>query len=153
MHQKNQKWKEALAYYRFFWKSTRIRNKLYKKCLEKPNSELYEKYKYYRNKLNRLKKILKNKTYYERIFENIKGDLKQTWKLINDLTKRDKQESVKETEFEVDKTLINDNKNTLSTWVQTLQRKLRCTLMLHLNLISKETMLNPWCFLQHTRRK
>ena len=78
--------------------STRIKNKLYKKCLEKPNSELYEKYKYYRNKLNRLKKILK-KTYYERKFENIKGDLKQTWKLINDLTKRNKQESVKETEF------------------------------------------------------
>ena len=50
------------------------------------------------------------KTYYERKFENIKGDLKQTWKLINDLTKRNKQESVKETEFKVDNTLINDNK-------------------------------------------
>ena len=36
--------------------------------------------------------------------------MKQTWKLINDLTKRSKQQSVKETEFKVDNTLINDKK-------------------------------------------
>ena len=49
-----------------FIKSTRIKNMLYKKLLSNGNEEPKAKYKYYLNRLNKLKIILKKK-YYELI--------------------------------------------------------------------------------------
>jgi len=54
--------------------------------------------KNYRNRLNKLKNILKRK-YYEQTFDTTKGDIKQTWKLVNDVINRKKKETVNCTEF------------------------------------------------------
>ena len=62
------------------------KNALYKKFLKSKNSIDETKYKTYKNKLTT---ILRNceKSYYERLFESTKGDVKKTWGIINDLIK------------------------------------------------------------------
>ena len=56
-------------------KSSKIKNKLYKKILNNGNEELKARYKYYRNHLSNLKNILKRR-YYEQKFDTAKGDIK-----------------------------------------------------------------------------
>ena len=72
-----------------FIKSSKIKNKLYKKILNNGNEELKAKYKYCRNRLNKLKNILKRR-YYEHKFDTAKSDIKQTWKLVNEVINRKK---------------------------------------------------------------
>ena len=62
--------------------SRKTKNKLYKKYLRKPNEINERKYKRYRNKFNKLKRAAK-KLHYEHKFDEYKGNLKLTWKLIN----------------------------------------------------------------------
>ena len=112
-----------------FIKSSKIKNKLYKKILNNGNEELKAKYKYYRNRLNKLKNILKRR-YYEQKFDTAKSDIKQTWKLVNEVISRKKKDTVSSTEFKKDNEHITDKRelfidsmNILLMSELTLQRK------------------------------
>lgn len=90
-------------------KSSRKKNKLYKKYLSSGTEELKTKYKNYRNRLNKLKIILK-KSYYEQKFTILKGNIKQTWELINDIVQRKNKEPVNITEFKENNKDVTDSK-------------------------------------------
>ena len=92
-----------------FIKSSKIKNKLYKKILNNGNEELKAKYKYYRNRLNKLKNILERR-YYEQKFDTAKSDIKQTWKLVNEVISRKKKDTVSSTEFKKDNEQITDKR-------------------------------------------
>lgn len=64
--------------------SVRKKNRLYKKYLANPTSARESQYKVYKNKLNHLIRIAK-RTYYDKKFERAKHNLKETWKLINEV--------------------------------------------------------------------
>ena len=89
-----------------FIKSSKVKNKLYKKFLSCGTEESKTKYKYYRNRLNKLKTILK-KNYYEQKFRILKGSIKQTWELINEIVKRKKKVPVNITEFKHNKSVTD----------------------------------------------
>lgn len=89
-------------------KSSKIKNKLYKKILNNGNEELKATYKYYCNRLNKLKNILKRR-YYEQKFDTAKSDIKQTWKLVNEVISR-KKDTVSSTEFKKDNERITDKR-------------------------------------------
>lgn len=96
---------------------------LYNKCIP----ELKAKYKYYCNCLNKLKNILKRR-YYEQKFNTAKSDIKQTWKLVNEVISRKKKDTVSCTEFKKDNEHITDKllidlMNILLMSELTLQRK------------------------------
>ena len=64
--------------------SIKIKNMLYKKYLQKQDVFWYERYKFYRNKINKLiSKIKKNhfRKFFQYNFQNSRG----TWKRINEL--------------------------------------------------------------------
>ena len=114
-----------------FIKSSRIKNMLYKKRLSNGNEEMKAKYKYYCNRLNKLKIILKKK-YYERQFDTTKGNIEHTWKLVNDVLNRKKKETVHVTEFKKDqimnqlltgRKLVTDSMIILLTLDRTLLRR------------------------------
>ena len=75
--------------------SVRKKNKLYKKYMGNPTLQRELHYKRYKNKLNHLIRNAK-KTYYDNKFDRAKGDLKETWRLINEVinTKLSKQSSL-----------------------------------------------------------
>ena len=50
-----------------FIKSSKIKNKLYKKILNYGNEKLKARYKYYRNRLRKLKNILKRRYYKQKL--------------------------------------------------------------------------------------
>ena len=68
-------------------KSIRKKNLLYKKFLKSPCEHNNNKFKYYRNKLNRVIKIAK-RNHISNCIEQSKMDCKKTWKIINDLIKK-----------------------------------------------------------------
>ena len=96
-----------------FIKSSKIKNKLYKKILNNGNEELKARYKYYRNHLNKLKNILKRR-YYEQKFDTAKGDTKQTWKLVNEVINRKKRNTVSSAEFKKDNERISDEREVVN---------------------------------------
>jgi hypothetical protein len=65
-------------------RSIRKKNKLYKQLIGSPSVLRESRYKKYRNKLTHLIRNAK-KSYYDTKFENAKNDLKQTWKLVNEV--------------------------------------------------------------------
>ena len=65
-------------------KSIKRKNKLYKRFLSNPNTYNNQKYKTYKNKLTHLLKISKLR-YYESKINNTSNNIKQTWKLINEV--------------------------------------------------------------------
>ena len=70
-------------------KSIKRKNKLYKQYLCNPTPEIESYYKRYKNKLNHSLRIAKS-SYYVRKLENIKSDMKSTWKFLTRLlTKKD----------------------------------------------------------------
>ena len=91
-----------------FIKSTRIKNKLYKRILNNGNEELKARYRYYRNQLNKLKNILKKK-YYERQFEITNGNIKLAWQLMYS-TGRKKRQKMLQTEFKTDNEPVTDGR-------------------------------------------
>ena len=70
--------------------SLKIRNKLYKSYVNKPSEQSLVKYKQYRNRLTSIIKTSK-KMYYSNELGKAEGDLNATWKVINNITKRNKQ--------------------------------------------------------------
>ena len=73
-------------------KSISIKNKLYKRFLKSKDNFWYQRYKYYREMLNRL--IRKSKgNYLCNYFEKCKNNAKKTWKGINDLLGKSSKKS------------------------------------------------------------
>jgi len=73
-------------------KSINNKNKLYKQYLSKPNPDRLQKFKTYRNKLHTLIRKSKRKYFFNK-FERVKNDMKQTWKIINNIIGRSKNRS------------------------------------------------------------
>ena len=73
--------------------SIKRRNILYKKSVQKPSQHNKEKYKKYRNKLTSIIRSSRS-LYYSKQFENVKGNMSSTWRIIKDiLHKKGKTES------------------------------------------------------------
>ena len=70
-------------------KSRRTKNVLYKKFIKKPTKENESIYKTYRNKFNKVKNVAK-KNYYNKEFNEHKGNLRYLWKLINEVINKGK---------------------------------------------------------------
>ena len=70
--------------------SIKKRKALYKRMLSSPNQIRQSQYKTYRNKLNTLIRIAKCNYFNER-FESVKNNLKETWKLINQVINKSKR--------------------------------------------------------------
>ena len=68
---------------------------------------MYKIYKYYRFELRRIVRAAK-KEFYHRKFENVKGDMKNTWKLINELGGNNKDKV--STSFVIDGKLVLDHR-------------------------------------------
>lgn len=65
-------------------RSIRKKNRLYKKLINSPSLSRESRYKTYKNKLTHLIRNAK-RSYYDSKFESAKSDLKQTWKLLNEV--------------------------------------------------------------------
>ena len=72
--------------------SIKVRNKLYKLYLKKPSEQSLNKYKQYRNRLTSIIKTSK-KMHYSKELGKAEGDLNATWKVINNITNRNKQKA------------------------------------------------------------
>ena len=70
-------------------KSITRKNKLYKASLKNPDMNHINAYKSYKNKLTNTIRLSKNK-YYSDMFSSIQGDMKKTWRNINDILGRKK---------------------------------------------------------------
>jgi hypothetical protein len=70
-------------------KSINRKNNLYKKYLNNPCTENESKYKRYKNKLTNLLRNAK-KIYYEEKIENAKTNMKDTWKILNEIVNHPK---------------------------------------------------------------
>ena len=65
-------------------KSISIKNRFYKKFLKSKNPLFYERYKYYRDTLNKLIKSSK-RLHYNSYFETFKNNSKKIWSAINEI--------------------------------------------------------------------
>ena len=74
-------------------KSINKKNRLYKKLVQSPTTSCELKYKAYKNKLNHLIRIAK-RTYYDSKLEDAKNDLRTTWKLLNEVINKRKNNPV-----------------------------------------------------------
>jgi len=61
-----------------------IKNKIYKQYIKNKSLYYYDKFKFYRNKLNRLIKVSK-KNYYQNYFSTNRSNIKKTWKGIKEI--------------------------------------------------------------------
>ena len=80
--------------------SVRKKKRLYKKLLKHPTLICETQYKTYKNKLNHLSRTAK-KMYYDDKFQLVKNNLKETWKLINEVTDKKKQKQSLPSTFQV----------------------------------------------------
>ena len=96
-------------------KDIKTRNKTFDKLCKSnfQNKRLCNVYKEQRNNVTH-KKFKAKKDYYQRILQYSKGDIKQTWKTINKITKRGKNKSNIPTEIEHDGLKINDPREVLN---------------------------------------
>jgi hypothetical protein len=85
--------------------SVRKKNKLYKKYLGNPTLQRELHYKRYKNKLNHLIRNAK-KTYYDNKFDRAKSNLKETWKLINEVINTKSKKSSLPSSFKSNGTVI-----------------------------------------------
>ena len=70
-------------------KSSAMKNKYYKKFLRSHDNFIYQRYKYYRDKLSHLIRSSKRQ-YYNNYFEKNKQNMKKVWSKINSLLHRKK---------------------------------------------------------------
>ena len=70
--------------------SIKKKNGLYKKLIKNTTPARESQYKTYKNKLNHLIRIAK-RFYYDNKFEQAKDNLKETWRLINEVINKDKK--------------------------------------------------------------
>ena len=87
--------------------SVRKKNKLYRQLLRSPTPTRELQYKSYRNKLNHLIRIAK-RHYYDQRFASAKNDLKETWKLINEVINKRKCKPSFPPSFRSDGSVITD---------------------------------------------
>ena len=87
--------------------SVRKKNKLYRQLLRSPTPTRELQYKSYRNKLNHLTRIAK-RHYYDQRFASAKNDLKETWKLINEVINKRKCKPSFPPSFRSDGSIITD---------------------------------------------
>ena len=74
-------------------KSSKKRDKLYKKSLGKPKDSIaFMKYKEYRNTYNSIKRLAK-KNYYTELFKQYGDNIAKTWKIINSMVGRTRHKS------------------------------------------------------------
>ena len=98
--------------------------KLWNKSKCKAKAELestnayYEKYKSYRRYLKRIIKGAK-KNYYSKRFDNVQGDLKKTWSLINELRGKNKR-NIKAS-FKINGEIVEDKKKIANGFNQFLR--------------------------------
>ena len=87
--------------------SVRKKNKLYRQLLRSPNPTRELQYKSYRNKLTHLIRIAK-RHYYDQRFASAKNDLKETWKLINEVINKRKCRPPFPSSFRSDGSILTD---------------------------------------------
>ena len=85
----------------------KLKNKLYKRFINNPNDTNENNYKTCRNKFNNMKRLAK-KLYYKSKFEESQGNIRQTWKLINEITNKNKPSSDLPDNFMKDGNIITD---------------------------------------------
>ena len=85
----------------------KLKNKLYKRFINNPNDTNENNYKTCRNKFNNMKRLAK-KSYYKSKFEESQGNIRQTWKLINEITNKNKPSSDLPDNFMKDGNIITD---------------------------------------------
>ena len=68
-------------------KSIKTKSRLYKLFLRKPSHERESNYKSFRNKLTCLVRIAR-KNYYDNKLDKARSNLKQTWKILNEVINR-----------------------------------------------------------------
>ena len=88
-------------------KSRKTKNKLYKKFIKNPNERNESIYKTYRNKFNKIKKAAK-KHYYNKEFNEHKGNLRYSWKLIKEVINKNKVKMELSDHFKVNETMTSD---------------------------------------------
>ena len=88
-------------------KSINKKNRLYKKLVRLPTTYCELKYKAYKNKLNHLICIAK-RTYYDSKLEDAKNDLRTTWKLVNEVINKRKNNPSPPSSFKSDDKTITD---------------------------------------------
>ena len=70
--------------------SIKKKNGFYKKLIKNTTPTRELQYKAYKNKLNHLIRIAKH-SYYENKFDQAKDNLKETWRLINEVINKNKK--------------------------------------------------------------
>ena len=106
------------AYYYRTWKKT------CNKTNKRGNDGLYQRYKNLRQELRKSIKFAK-KVFYCRKFENVKGNLKKTWELINEL--RGKKKTNIKASFIIDGQLVDDRRkisNEFNIFFSSVARKM-----------------------------
>ena len=88
-------------------KSTLTKNNLYKIKLKCPTPENTTKYKIYNVLLNKLKRIQKA-TYYKTLLKESSGNIKETWKILNKLLRKQNDKSTVSSEFLIDDKLVSN---------------------------------------------
>ena len=73
-------------------KSSKTKQRLYIKFLKNKSAESEEKYKNYKNLFEKLK-IKAKKNYYDSFLNKCKYDTKQTWKVMREITGKQKTKS------------------------------------------------------------
>ena len=85
---------------------------MYKSLIKYNSKEAEKKYKTYKNKLTSIlriaEKVLKN--YYNSKLQEYKSDMKNTWKILNDITQRKKKNNIVCSEFLIGNKKIVDNR-------------------------------------------
>ena len=131
--------KRKELYYREWKRSThKAKNKT-------GNIKLYERYKSLRKKLNVSIKMAK-KNYYSKRFNNVEGNIKKTWELINEL--RGKNKSKIKAQFIIDGQLVVDRREIsnefnhfFSTVAQKMNVKLYSSTLNNNNLLDFKSFL------------
>jgi len=98
-------------------KSIKKKNKLYKKYLRNPNSISETTYKNYKNKLSHSIRIAK-RLYLDRKFTENKSNIKQTWKILNNIMNKRKHKSLSNTVFNCGNREVSDPLETANGFCQ-----------------------------------
>ena len=88
-------------------KSTHVKSKLYNKFKKSKKSDIFKKYKFYRNTINSLIRKSK-KQYYKKFFEENMQNAKKTWAAVNSILNRKKKNKNSDIFLNVNGTVITD---------------------------------------------
>lgn len=88
-------------------KSIKIKNSLYKKFIKSPTTTNHKKFKQYRNKLTSLIRTCK-KQYYSSLLEKSKSNIKETWKILNEILKTQEKKKTYPKSFKIKDEQVSD---------------------------------------------